>query len=93
GSSFMRLDKQLQEEPMTLQNMLKEIFFEITKRLVPGISNFYEKQKINDWLKKNITIKFPHWINEYNLEHGLLVTSNRLLHSEKKAIEFLCKPK
>ncbi|CAG8590337.1 3869_t:CDS:2 [Gigaspora rosea] len=91
--AFMRLDKQLKEEFMSLHKIPKEISFEVVERLVPGISGFHQEQNLKDCLMKNITINFLHWIKEYHLEYGLLVTPNGLVHSKEKVIEFLCEPK
>ncbi|CAG8735454.1 22196_t:CDS:10, partial [Gigaspora margarita] len=91
--AFMRLDKQLKEEFMSLHKIPKEISFEVVERLVPGISGFHQEQNLKDCLMKNININFLHWIKEYHLEYGLLVTPNGLVHSKEKVIEFLCEPK
>ncbi|CAG8483721.1 25561_t:CDS:2 [Dentiscutata erythropus] len=58
----------------------------IDKLLVPKISN-HKEIKINEWLQNNLFIKVSNWIEKYQLNHGLVISSGKISISHKPSIK------
>ncbi|RIB02972.1 hypothetical protein C2G38_2124085 [Gigaspora rosea] len=64
---------------------------ENTTLLIPNIFK-HKVIRMDDWLQNNIYLKIPYWIEKYKLNHGLIIYSDRIIISEKSAIEFSAMP-
>ncbi|RIB21811.1 hypothetical protein C2G38_2034100 [Gigaspora rosea] len=64
---------------------------ENTTLLIPKIFK-HKVIRMDDWLQNNIYLKIPYWIEKYKLNHGLIIYSDRIIISEKSAIEFSAMP-
>ncbi|CAG8626210.1 7919_t:CDS:1, partial [Racocetra fulgida] len=63
------------------------------KRLVPDISVYHVEISMKDWLGSgNIYMQIPKWIQQYQLDHGLVINSSGFTLSVKPAIELTFEP-
>lgn len=61
-------------------------------RLIPGITNHHKEITMKCWTQDNIHLNLPFWIKEYQLNHGMVVTSYGLVPGIKPALDFLSVP-
>ncbi|POG67553.1 hypothetical protein GLOIN_2v1646180, partial [Rhizophagus irregularis DAOM 181602=DAOM 197198] len=61
-------------------------------RLIPGITNHHKEITMECWTQDNIYLNLPFWIKEYQLNHGMVVTSYGLVPGIKPALDFLSVP-
>ncbi|CAG8716178.1 22230_t:CDS:2, partial [Racocetra persica] len=63
------------------------------KRLVPDISVYHAEISMKDWLgSNNIYIQIPKWIQQCQLNHGLVINSSGFTPGIKPAIELTSEP-
>ncbi|CAI2181887.1 15034_t:CDS:10, partial [Funneliformis geosporum] len=65
---------------------------EIVNRLIPGVMKHHEEITFDHWILDNIYLNLPLWIKEYQLDHGMVLTSYGLIPGKKPALEFLSVP-
>lgn len=61
-------------------------------RLIPGITNNHKEITMKCWTQDSIYLNLPFWIKEYQLNHGMVVTSYGLVPGIMPALDFLSVP-
>ncbi|CAB5381591.1 unnamed protein product [Rhizophagus irregularis] len=78
------------EKVAPIEQKMNDSLFNV--RLIPGITNHHKEITMECWTQDNIYLNLPFWIKEYQLNHGMVVTSYGLVPGIKPALDFLSVP-
>ncbi|GBB86412.1 hypothetical protein RclHR1_12850005 [Rhizophagus clarus] len=76
---------QLKEISTNVITQLREITVNDLNEIQPGIANYKERLRLEEWIENEIYIELVRWIKRFHILQGLIINNSHIIESSNKA--------